>query len=82
MWSEYMYHSYEESYKLFRLIRYGCAPLYIYAKSIDQIPLMIGSNMFHKFDCIMRVIPPYDQKKPVDGEFYYQGYDEVLKNVK
>lgn len=70
-----------EDFKLYRLIRYGCAPLYIYAKHIQDIPIMIGTKHFNMFDCVMRVIPPYNQYKPTDGEFYYQGYEDVLKNV-
>lgn len=66
-----------EEYKLYRLIRYGCAPMYIYAKSISQIPLMIGESIFRKFDLVMRVIPPYNVTRPDDGEFFK--YDDCKK---
>lgn len=71
----------KNSYQLYRLVRYGSSPLYIYAQSIQQIPLMIGESMFGMFDMVMRVIPPYNQFKPTDGEFFYQGFEEILKNV-
>ena len=74
-------HNPKSAYHLWRLVRYGSAPLYIYAQRIDQIPLMIGQSIFEKFDMVMRVIPPYNQYRPVDGEFFYQGYEEILKNV-
>ena len=72
----------KSQYHLWRLVRYGCAPLYIYAQRIEQIPLMIGESMFDKFDMVMRVTSPYNQFRPTDGQFYYQGYEEILKNVK